>query len=215
MIPAVTAKIEIEIRSVRRQYATLTQPLTQFELLDPMSEPRGIRVGHGARFSFPHDGIIDMILNLAQSVWHFKDYLIDAHGERKPVEDYADSKRDLLICSDLANAKKHATLRRAKGRSGLAPQLGILSDGRAMYGVVEFDTRKNGIVEFVYTGKTRAHRFWVSQPVGIPFRTDILVARKRGVGSKGDAAAFIFKAFKQWEPLMKRLGISPRDEYIA
>lgn len=209
-----TTKIESEIRSVRRQYAVLKQPLTEFELLDPMSEPGGLRVGAGSRFSFPHEGIIDSILSLAQSVWHFKDYLIDSHGKRTPVEDYAEGKPDLLICCDLANEKKHATLRRKKGRSGLAPHLGILSKGEPMYGVVAFDTRKNGMVEFAYTGKTRAHRFWVTQPVGIPFRAEILIARKRGVGSKGDAVEFIFKAFKQWEPLIKRLGITARSEYI-
>lgn len=129
-------------------------------------------------------------------------------------EDYAEGKPDLLICCDLANEKKHATLRRKKGRSGLAPQLGILSKGEPMYGAVAFDTRKNGMVEFAYSGKTRAHRFWVTQVVGIPFRTEILIARKRGVGSKGDAVEFIFNAFKQCQPLMKRLGISPRSEYI-
>ncbi|MBU0640770.1 MAG: hypothetical protein KKB50_18045 [Planctomycetes bacterium] len=209
-----TEKIERETRSIRRQHLALSQPISQFEILDPLAEPRGLRVGRGSRFAFPHEGIGDAILNLAQSVWHFKDYLIDASGKRKRVEDYAASKLGLLICSDLANEKKHATLKRLKGRSGLAPQLGILSDDKPMYSVIESDLRNNGVVEFAYNGKTKSHRFWVSRPVGIPFRTDILVARKRGVGSKGDAVKFVFKAFMQWQQLMKQLGVAPRSEHV-
>lgn len=207
--------LEQEIRSIKRQYHALKSPIADFERLDPLSEPQGLRVGGIPEIVFPHEGILDAVLNLAQSVWHFKDYLKDAvpESQRRAIEVFVDQVDGLKVCADLANEKKHATLKRR--RSKRTPVLGVMVDNRPLLGVVAFDTSKNGMVEFAYDGKTKAYRFWVSTPLPFLFRTEIIVSTQQGAESSGDAADFIFAAFKRWEDLMQSLGIKVRPDRVS
>lgn len=205
--------IEREIRSVRRQFLALRGGVTGFELLDPLSKPQGLRVGSMQALVFPHEGILDAILSFAGSVWHFKDYLKAAVGrpQAKAVEAFAEHSAELKIVADLANEKKHARIDRP--RSGLSPKLGILDGGTLTLGVVRFDTSRSGMFEFAYNGKNKAHRFWVTNPLPIPFGTEIIVTTGSGPASKGDAATFINDAFNQWNAMLPTLGIQIRQDF--
>ena len=207
--------LEREIRSVRRQYSALSSPVRANERIDPSSEPIGLRLGSIAEFVFPHEGILDAILNFAQSVWHFKDYLKDAlssEKDRSAVEQFADQSRDLKLCADLANKKKHARLDRP--RSGESPELGKLTENGAMAGVVAFDTKACGMFEFAYNGKNKSHRIWTEHDAPIAVAVDLLVSTPTSVRSEGDAVAFIYAAFRQWFTLIESLGISVRSSAI-
>lgn len=206
-------EIEREIRSIRRQFFVLRSGITNPELLDPLSKPRGLRLGSMQRLVFPHEGILDAIWTFAGSVWHFKDYLKVAvsRPQAKAVEAFAEQSLDLKVVADLANEKKHARVDRP--RSGLSPKLGILDGGTLMLGVVRFDTSRNGMIEFAYNGKNKAHRFWVTNALPILFGSDIIVTTPDGPASKGDAVTFIHGAFKQWERLLPTLGIQIRKDF--
>ena len=162
---------------------------------------------------FPHEGILDVILGFAQSVWHFKDYLKDCapQSQRNTVEAFADGSTELKIVADLANEKKHSSLDRP--RSGVSPQLGILAGGNLSLGVIRFDTSRNGAIEFAYNGKNKTHRFWVANPTRMPFGTEIIATSPSGPASKGDAVTFIYDAFRQWETLLPTLGIHVRKGF--
>lgn len=207
-------EVEREVRSVRRQLIALKGGITGIEVIDPLSEPQGLRYGSLQTLIFPHEGILDAILSFAVSVWQFKDYLKSAaqSSARDKVEAFAEKSTELKIVADLANQKKHARVN--KPRSGLSPKLGILRDDHLSVGVVSFDTSRSGMFEFAYNGKNRAHRIWVSNPLPIPFSTEIIVSTPSGPASKGDAVTFIYAAFKQWERLVPTLGIQVRVEFV-
>ncbi len=207
-------KLEREIRSIERQYRALKKPIEDFEILDSLSPPIGLRYGSVLCIVIPHEGILDEILNFAQSVWHFKDYLKDAApAQSKAIETFAEQTADLKVCADLANEKKHSSLNRP--RSKQSPKLGITRDGSPMVGVVAFDTSRNGMIEFAYNGKTKRHRFWVTHQIPISFYTDVLVSADRGPISSGNAVDFVYSAFQQWEQLMQQLKIQIRSEFVG
>jgi hypothetical protein len=71
------------------------------------------------------------IMNVLESVWHFKDYLIEECKEnaidKQEVEDLINTYNNLTIIADLVNHNKHATLKNP--RSHKSPRLDNITSG--------------------------------------------------------------------------------------
>lgn len=219
--------IHTELRSIRRQWDDLRKPLGKFEPLEwkPPGEPRyyvtfdlnerrrikGLKLRSGT-LVFPDERILDGFLRLAESVWHLKDRLrqwAKTKGATVDIEGTIKRSKALQVCADLANQKKHG---RNENRSGLDPQLGVLTDsGEADgEGLVRFDTSKSGVLEWFYDGPTNRKELLVTDPVPIPYQVEVLV--DDGKPTLGDAVELIHRAFCDWLPLIKELGILASDD---
>jgi len=208
-------QLEGEIRGIKKHYEELSTPSTSFRIIGPKTPIQGLRYGGVGFFTYPDEVILDKVYVFAQRVWQFKDYIKSFTGQKEkrnnPVEQFAGSVKNLLICADLGNAKKHCDLDHP--RTKLSPQLGVFTN-EAHIGVVQFDTSKNGMVEFTYDGRRKRQSLGVQKPIPIPFRVDIIVSDENALSSKGDAVEFIYTAFKQWEPLLKKMNVTPRPDFI-
>ena len=203
-------EIRAELRAIVRQYEELGKPLDRFEFAPgkPRTKPmyyvmfdmrkhwriQGLVI-KVKTIKLPDEAISDRILQLAQSVWHLKDrlrQLSKVSGSPVDVEKAVQQSRGILVCGDLANWKKHGA---SENRSGLNPKLDL----------IQFDTSRNGLVEFFYDGATKDKELLVEHPQPIPFKVEILI--KDGSETLGNAVDFIWKAFQDWIPVISSLGI--------
>jgi hypothetical protein len=203
-------EIRTELRSILRQKEDLHRPLEWFGLDEsrPEGDPRyyilfdqnprlvitGIRLGGLGKLTIPDERIIDRIYDYAKSVWHLKDRLktwAKIGCSSVNVEAKASKSRNLLICADLANWKKHGDL--DKPRSGLEPCI------RA----VTFDTSQSGGIEQYYDGATKRQEVLVAKNVPIPYHAEVVGTS----GSLGDAVQIIDQAFQDWLPVIQSLGV--------
>jgi len=211
----IAGQIRQELRGVLRLWKDLRTPIERFEPfratpgdpyryyvqfdVRPRRRIKGLQIGLKS-LSVPDERIQDQVLEFAKAVWQLKDRLrqwAKAVGARSDVEVTAKKNTSLLVCSDLANLKKHG---RCENRSGLNPHLGT----------VRFDTSESGMVEFFYDGATKEKELIVSRPVPIPFRVD--VKTHDGSDVLGDAVEIIADAFKAWLPVIEELGVLSADD---
>jgi hypothetical protein len=160
----------------------------------PHREVTGLRI-NSRQMSFPVETISDRVASLAGSVWHLKDRLNHYAKATEPKADseaWANSDRNLQICGDIGNHKKHG---HNTNHSGLNPRL---------VPEIFFDTSRSGLVEFYYDGATKHRELLVSNLVPIPFRVDIADGTSAVIG---DAASVIRAGFDHWLPLIRQLGI--------
>jgi hypothetical protein len=196
----VASEIRAELRSILRQRDDLHRPLDWFGLAEfkPVGVPRyyvlfdhnprlvvtGLRLGGVGSLRLRDERILDRIFEYAKSVWHLKDRLklwVKAKGFAIDVEAAANKSRNLLICADLANWKKHGE---NKNRSGLAPRIDY----------VTFDTSRSGGVELYFDGASKHQELLVANDVPIPFRAEAVSGN--GAGTLGDAINIIDRAFE-------------------
>ena len=211
----IAAEIRVELRSILRLRDELRNPLQRFEALSPPRadgprfyvsfdlRPRrplpGLKVGGLPRLSCPDERITDQVAELAKAVWHLKDRLyqwVKASGRSADIDGFTKSSKELLICADLANLKKHG---RNKNRSGLNPRLAN----------VDFDTSKNGTVEIFYDGATKAKEVIVERAIPIPYTVQLLI--HDGPDSIGDAIEIVSRGLESWLPLIQQLGVLEGD----
>lgn len=142
----------------------------------------------------PDERISDAILNCSKSVKHLKDRLkrsVAVTGASLDIEAIAQQSKNLMICADLANKKKHGG---SDNRSGIDPTLGL----------VNFDLSRSGPCELFYDGGKRDKELLVTNPVPIFYRVDVETCQGAVVG---DALQIIRNAFDDWLPCIKQLGI--------
>lgn len=151
------------------------------------------------QLSFPVEAISEQAALLAASVWHLKDRLHHyAKATKSPADStaWANSSRDLLICGDIGNLKKHG---HSPNWSGVNPR--IVPE-------IIFDTSRNGLLELHYNGATKHAELLVTEPVPIPYRVDIADATGAVIG---DAGTIIQAGFNHWLPLIRELGVLDGD----
>ncbi len=211
----IASEIRAELRGILWLRDELRTPLQRFEPVKPppMDGPvfyvtfdlrprrhiKGLRYGSIQRLSLPDERIKDKVGEFAKAVWHLKDRLrqwVKVLASTTDVDTFANSSQELLICSDLANLKKHG---RNKNRSELNPQLGN----------VEFDTSRSGTVEFFYDGAAKDKEVIVQHPVPIPYSVQLLI--HDGSASMGNAIEIISRGFEAWLPLVQKLGVLDGD----
>jgi hypothetical protein len=204
------AEIKTELRTILHNLCELIRPINRFWTSPdrPVNVPRhfvcfdttlhhevmGLRTNI-LKMSFPVETISDRVASLAASVWHLKDRLnhyAKATHSGADTEAWANSNRDLRICADIGNHKKHG---HNQNVSGLNPKL---------VPEIVFDTSKNGLLEYYYNGATKHSELLVSKPVPIPYRVDIVDGAGKNIG---DAASIIRTGFDHWLPLIQKLGI--------
>lgn len=202
-----------ELRTILRLREELSTPVDRF-CFDPRRteapqhyvqfDVQKLRVINGLKLrsktlTLPDEHIRSRTNEFAQTVWHLKDRLNAQSkllGKVVDVEAHADGSSDLLICSDLANQKKHG---RNKNRSGLAPKLGH----------VVFDMSKSGRYELHYNGAKKEKSVVVEHPVPIGFK--VMIEIDDGSASLDDAISIISSAFDDWLPVIKQLKILDHD----
>jgi len=203
-------EIKSELRSILHNLCELLRPIDRFSTSPdrPAGVPRHFVCFDNARhfdvtglrknileMRFPVETITDRVALLAASVWHLKDRLnhyAKATNANVDSDAWANNSRNLQICGDIGNHKKHG---HNQNRSGMSPQL---------VPEIIFDTSHSGLLEFYYNGATKQRELLVSNPVPIPYRVDIA----DGAGTViGDAATIIRAGFNHWLPLIGQLGI--------
>lgn len=211
----IASEIRTELRGILRIRRDLYTPIGRF---DPISESSGglryyvvfdlheRKIIHGLKMNsvvslkLPDEAIRDRILEFAKAVWHLKDRLHAFAKSTKQAVDMdaiANGSNSLLIVADLANKKKH-------GQSGKRSQFNPCLDG------VVFDTSNSGPVEFFYDGALKEKELIVTNPVPIAFSVSVLNQDNNNV--LGDARDIINKAFFDWLPVIKKLGILKQDD---
>jgi len=212
-------QIYTELRSIVRQRSHLRRPINGFVLIEgiPEGQPRfrvafdscprknikGLKV-FVEKLVLPDEKIIDDVLAFAKSIWHLRDRLIiwtKLKNSDLDIRKYAKENVNLMICADLANKKKHG---RAENRSGFNPELKI---------EIEFDTSRNGVLEFFYDGLLREKELLVSIPEPIPYRVEIL--RGDGNSLADDAVNFISEAFDYWKLILDDIDIFKQDSAVS
>ncbi len=209
-VDGIKGEIRSELRSIVRNSCELRRPIDRFRtspdrpvgvprhfvLFDSM--PRGEVIGlriNCLQVHFPVEAISERAALLAASVWHLKDRLNHfAKATRAAVDTnaWANGSRDLQICEDIGNHKKHG---HNQNFSGLRPQLAP---------TVAFDTSQSGLLENYYNGAIKHWVLLVTNPIPIPYRVDV----SEGAGAViGNAADTIHAGFEHWLPLIKQLGV--------
>lgn len=187
------------LRPIDRFYTSSERPVgvpRHFVCFDntPHREVMGLRT-KTLKMSFPVETITDRVALLAASVWHLKDRLnhyAKITNAGADCEAWANSDRNLQICGDIGNYKKHG---HNQNHSGVNPRL--VSE-------VVFDTSRSGLLEFYYDGATKQRELLVSNPIPIPYRVDVA----DGAGTIiGDAATIIRIGFDYWLPMIHQLGV--------
>lgn len=148
---------------------------------------------------------------IAQRVSHLTDR-IHQWTRRAHIRDnawaYAGQSRDLLICGDLVNKKKHGG---NDNGSGMDPWLDP---------VVSFDTSKSDAIEILYNGSLKELAMLVTNASPIPFWMDVYAdARTERMKQRpydpdkriGRAADIIWNGFRHWIPFIARYGILKDD----
>jgi len=204
-------EVGIELRSILRQNKLLKAPICHFQPLSniPKNEPKyqvvfdklppkkikGLKTKVN-KIKMPDEKISDDVLNFAQSVWHLKDRLklwARSNNISFDVEKTISESFPLLVCSDIANRKKHGG---ADNRSGISPRLDD---------TIEFDTSQNGTIEFSTEGIWNQKELIVTKPSPIPWKVKIL-KKDKSIFSN-NAVEYIFEAFKYWIPIIDKLGV--------
>jgi hypothetical protein len=140
----------------------------------------------------PDERIFDLVYEHAKAVWHLKDRLNlygSAIGRSGGFDSYARRSPNLVICSDLANKKKHGG---NDNRSGRNPRLGL----------VKFDTSASGRIELYYDGATREKELVVEIDAPIPFSVDVSESDGTIIG---DAKEIIDSGIRHWLPMLYQL----------
>jgi hypothetical protein len=202
--------IKTELRNILHNLCELLRPINRFYTSPdrPVGVPRhfvsfdttphrevtGLRTSI-LQMSFPVETISDRVALLAASVWHLKDRLNHYAKARRVAADsdaWANSDRNLQICGDIGNHKKHG---HNQNHSGVNPLL---------VPEIVFDTSRSGLLEIYYDGATKHRELLVSNTIPIPYRVDVA----EGAGSViGDAAIIIRAGFDHWLPLIHQLGV--------
>jgi hypothetical protein len=204
------SEIKTELRNILHNLCELLRPINRFYTSPerPVGVPRhfvcfdsaphqevtGLRTNI-LQMCFPVETITDRVAVLAASVWHLKDRLNHCAKATKAAADsdaWANSDRNLQICGDLGNHKKHG---HNQNHSGLNPRL---------VPEIVFDTSRSGLLEFYYDGATKQRELLVSNAVPIPYR--VYVADGAGTVI-GNAATIIRAGFDHWLPLIHQLGV--------
>lgn len=215
------AEIRVELRSILRLREDLRRPIETFvEVANRVEQPRYCVVFPDSKMiapakglkkqslalCLPDEAITDKAYEFAKAVWHLKDRLkawARLSGLSVDVEGEAEKSHHLLICSDLANRKKHG---QSKNRSKIAPKIGVVC----------FDTSKSGVFELYYGGATKKKGLLVSTRSPITFTVQLL--EKGAQSTSGDAIDIISRAFDEWLPIVRRLGVlsdtNPESEYL-
>lgn len=207
-------EIRVELRSILRVRQDLYLPIDCFEpikgsngemryyvLFDmkPRVSFRGLKLRSPKMWIMPDERIHDLILKFAKAVWHLKDRLYQyakATKQQVDIKQFTAKSRDLLICADLANKKKHG---RNENISQLDPHLGLVS----------FDIRQSGDVEMYYDGAIKEKKLIVEKPAPISYSVDILSKDETIIG---DAKHIISSGFSYWLPLIGQLGILSAED---
>jgi hypothetical protein len=215
--------IRSEMRRIIRKWSELGTPYSDFRLLHdrPEGEPRhqvmlhrGCNLWSGSGFklktkslAFPDERLEDAIFDLHRAVWHLSDRLklwTREHGIVEQVDKFGLRSKELRICSDLVNRKKHF---RDSNDSGLFP----------FFDVAHFDTSQSGVVELQYNGAIKESALLVSEP--IPLRVTVSIYSDEMDGSVrtasprppdrliGDAVEIAWKGFRHWMVLIDRVGV--------
>jgi hypothetical protein len=203
-------EIKTELRNALHNLCELLRPINRFYTSPdrPVGVPRHFvsfdttphREVTGLRTSvlemrFPVETISDGVAMLAASVWHLKDRLNHYAKATRAVADsntWANSDRNLKICGDIANHKKHG---HNQNHSGVNPHL---------IPEIVFDTSRSGLVEIYYDGATKHRELLVSNTTPIPYRVDVADGNGCVIGH---AATIIRAGFDHWLPLIDQLGI--------
>ena len=208
-------EIKFELRSIIRQRDHLRRPISFFQTIDnvPQDQPRyrvifdtsspkpisGLKIS-SKLIRLPDEKIIDDVLNYAKSIWHLKDGLkswVKLKSISCDIEKIVSNNMFLMICSDLANRKKHG---QSKNRSGVYPKLKE---------EVEFDTSQNGVLEFYYNGRRKEKELIVSNRVPIPYRVEIL--KEDGTVFSDNAVMYLTKAFYSFLPVIDKIDFWGND----
>jgi hypothetical protein len=215
--------IRSEMRRIIRKWSELSAPFSDFMTLPERSdgEPRhqvmlhrGCNLWSGGGFklkvrtlAFPDERLEDSVFDLLRAVWHLSDRLklwTRAHGITEEVDRFGMRSKELRVCSDLVNRKKHF---RDSNESGLFPFLDV----------PHFDTSQSGVIEFQYNGAIKESALLVSNPT--PLRATISVYSDEMDGSVrkaaprpserriGDAVELAWKGFRHWMVLIDRVGV--------
>ncbi len=209
----IAAETRVELRSILRQRDDLRKPLDAFGLVESRSEgepryyvlfdanPRlvvkGMRLGGCGTLRLTDERIIDQVYSFAESVWHFKDRLkLLARAARLSLSVESESQRShhLMICSDLANWKKHGECR---NRSGLLPRAAT----------VAFDTSRSGPLELYYDGATKHQELLVTNSVPISYSVEVTGTKDGQEIALGDAVQLIDMGFHDWLPIVTASGV--------
>ena len=208
-------EIRFELRSIVRQNNHLLRPISCFQPIEGVPEgqpryrvmfdtnpPKPIR-GMKVRVNtirVPDEQMVDDVLNYAKSVWHLKDRLklwIACVGMTLDVEGCASNDMHLMVCSDLANRKKHGE---SRNRSGCYPRLNEQ---------IELDTSQSGLLEFYYNGVRREKELIVSKPVPIPYRIEI--QKDDGTVLSDNAVIYLTEAFRTFLKIIDAIGFWEND----
>ena len=203
-------EIKTELRNILHNLCELLRPLNRFYTSPerPVGVPRhfvsfdttphcevmGFRT-NSLQMRFPVETISDRVALLAAAVWHLKDRLnhyVKATRSAADSDAWANSDRNLQICGDIGNHKKHG---HNENRSRVNPRL---------VPEIVFDTSRSGLLEIYYDGATKHRELLVSNTIPIPYRVDVAT----GTGTIiGDAATIIRAGFDHWLPLIHQLGV--------
>lgn len=210
----IAREIRAELRCILRARRDLYTPLERFEPINDLDGTtryyvlfdmnrrirfQGLKFPELSRYTAPDERIYDRILEFAKAVWHLKDRLNQyarASNLQIDVDQVVKQSRDLLVCADLANKKKHG---RNENRSQLDPRLGLVS----------FDTSKSGAIEMYYDAAMKDKELIVANPVPILYSVDILDHNEAAIG---DARVIINRGFNAWLPLIRQLHILSADD---
>ncbi len=202
-------EIKLELRSIIRQRNSLLVPIIPSQVINgvPDGQPKyravfdrmplqpitGLKI-KATIITLFDEKIIDDVLHYAQSVWHLKDRLnlwVKLKNIGYNIEEAVQNNMNLMICADLANRKKHG---RSENRSGFAPKLNEK---------IEFDTSKNGLIEFYCDWNRMEKELIVSNPTPIPFRAEIL--KDDNTVFSDNAVIYITQAFLYWLEILEKM----------
>jgi hypothetical protein len=206
----ISGEIKTELRNILHNLCELLRPLNRFYTsparsvgvprhfvsfdTTPHREVMGLRT-NVLQLSFPVETISDRVALLAASVWHLKDRLnhyAKATRSAANSDTWANSDRNLQICGDIGNHKKHG---HNQNHSGINPRL---------VPEIIFDTSHSGLLEIYYDGATKHRELLVSNTVPIPYRVDVA----NGTGTViGNAVTLIRAGFDHWLRLIHQLGV--------
>src|SRR5258708_11370166 len=170
------AEIKTELRNILHNLCEVLRPINRFWTSPdrPVGVPRyfvsfdttphrevtGLRTNI-LQMRFPVETISDRVALLAASVWHLKDRLnhyAKATGAAADSNIWANSHRNLQICGDIGNHKKHGN---NQNFSGLNPRL---------VPEILFDTSCSGLLEIFQDAATKQQQLLVSSTGPIPHR---------------------------------------------
>lgn len=233
-VTKIATEIRSEIRRIIRKWYTLKTPLQNFREVDrPKGSPNkqvlfgtsllgdnplkledvGVRLK--CKYGLPDERMDDAFNDFAGSVWHLGDRIrrwdrargTPAIVVHKTFEKHIKGNSNLLICGDLINEKKHATIGKRSG------SYSWLSN-------THFDTSNSGEVEFWYKGNVKEAILLVSSANPIPFHIDIYSSDSPNASHDihydenakiGNAIDIISAGFLHWLPLIRDFGIINND----